>query len=68
MKRENTTETETNSTEYHERFISKILACGLPIDMATAEFEGHIENMDFADGEMSNPEDDALECLDAWTQ
>ena len=53
--------------QYKERFIKYITDLGIEHHMAESELEGQIEIMG-DDPDLSNPEDDACECLTYWEE
>ncbi|MCK5609266.1 hypothetical protein KAR91_45750 [Candidatus Pacearchaeota archaeon] len=52
---------------YKEKFVKYITDLGIELHMAESEYEGQIENMG-DDLDLSDPEDDARECLTYWEE
>lgn len=53
--------------EYKRLFLKYITDLGIDPDIAQSEYEGHIEGKG-DDLDMSDPEDDARECLSYWEE
>ena len=51
--------------EYKRLFIKYIIDLGIELHMAESELEGHLESQG-DDLDMSDPEDDARECMSYW--
>ena len=53
--------------EYKKKFLKYMTDLGIDLDIANAELDGQIEMMG-NDPDLSDPEDDARECLTYWEE
>ena len=52
--------------DYKKRFIKYMTDLGIEIETAEAELEGQLEMAGWDNPDLTDPEDDARECLTYW--